>query len=70
MFVGREKERIALTKYYKQEGSAVVVIYGREGIGKTTLLKEFLQDKPLYIIKQENYRGKNSIIILNRNKTN
>lgn len=46
MFVGREKERIALTKYYKQENSAVVVIYGREGIGKTTLLKEFLQDKP------------------------
>ena len=46
MFVGREKERIALTKYYKQEGSAVVVVYGREGIGKTTLLREFLQDKP------------------------
>jgi AAA+ ATPase superfamily predicted ATPase len=45
MFVSRDKELAALEREFDRSGSSFVVIYGRRRVGKTTLIKEFLQDK-------------------------
>lgn len=45
MFVGREKELTLLNQTYQTKGNPLVVLYGRDGIGKTTLVKQFLQEK-------------------------
>lgn len=46
MFVGREKEMALLAKNYQSAQNGIVVLYGREGIGKTALIKQFVKDKP------------------------
>ena len=46
MFVGREKELSTLNKLYGEDTFQMVVLYGRRRIGKTTLITEFIQDKP------------------------
>lgn len=45
MFVGRTKELAQLNQMYQLPENAAAVVYGREGIGKTTLVKEFIRDK-------------------------
>ncbi len=45
MFIGREKELATLEKLYASENFAMPVIYGRRRVGKTRLIREFLQDK-------------------------
>lgn len=45
MFVGREKELKLLNQSYRLKEDTMVILYGRDGIGKTTLVKHFLQDK-------------------------
>lgn len=45
MFTGRKSELVKLNESYKKSGVPVVILYGREGIGKTTLIKEFVKDK-------------------------
>lgn len=45
MFIGREKELALLNQSYQAKGNPLVVLYGRDGIGKTTLVKQFLQEK-------------------------
>lgn len=45
MFFGRNEELERLLSFYNDENSKCAVIYGRCGIGKTTLLREFSQDK-------------------------
>lgn len=46
MFVGREREMALLKKAYESAGKGMVVVYGREGIGKTALIRQIVQDKP------------------------
>ena len=46
MFVGREKELTVLNDLYDEKTFQMVVIYGRRRIGKTTLISEFISDKP------------------------
>lgn len=46
MFVGREKELAILNQSYQAKENTMVVLYGREGIGKTALVRQFLQEKP------------------------
>ena len=54
MFVGREKEMSALNNLYDEESFQMVVIYGRRRIGKTTLILEFISDKPaIFFTAQE-----------------
>ena len=48
MFIKRTAEMNLLTKQYESPGTALVILYGRRGIGKTTLLREFISDKPAY----------------------
>lgn len=49
MFVGRTAEIKLLEKQYAEAASNLVILYGRKGIGKTTLLSEFLKEKPSVI---------------------
>jgi len=54
MFVGREKELASLNKLYDENTFQMVVMYGRRRIGKTTLISEFISDKPaIFFTAQE-----------------
>lgn len=46
MVLGRVSELNYLNTYYEREGSRIMVVYGEKNIGKTTLLNEFVKDKP------------------------
>lgn len=46
MFAGRTQELERLEGLYRAERSGIIVLYGRSGIGKTTLVRRFVQDKP------------------------
>ena len=46
MFVGRNKELARLNQLYNSDKFEMAVIYGRRRIGKTTLINEFVKDKP------------------------
>ena len=45
MFVKRTEELKLLEDQYVLPGNSLVILYGRKGMGKTTLLTEFLKDK-------------------------
>lgn len=45
MFVGRERELALLNQAYQQQANTLVVVYGREGIGKTSLIKQFVKER-------------------------
>ena len=46
MFVGRQRELEDLEKRYRTGKFQFLVLYGRRRVGKTTLLSEFVKDKP------------------------
>ena len=48
MFTGREKELQYLNDYYLEPGTQILVVYGQKGIGKTTLLEQFVEDKDCF----------------------
>lgn len=48
MLLGRTSELKYLNNYYDREGSQILVVYGQKHIGKTTLVREFAEDKPGY----------------------
>ncbi len=48
MMLGREKELEYLNTAYEKAGSRMIVVYGRRGVGKTTLLKAFFEDKDVF----------------------
>ena len=46
MFVDRAKELELLNNEYKSSDFSFTVLYGRRRVGKTTLIKEYIQNKP------------------------
>ena len=44
-FIDRDQEMQTLQNEYERDGSALVVLYGRRRVGKTTLISEFIKDK-------------------------
>ncbi|SHF05138.1 MULTISPECIES: ATP-binding protein [Caloramator] len=59
-FVNRKKELDFLNKEYTREGSSFVVIYGRRRVGKTSLIKKFIEDKKaIYFLATEEIEGEN-----------
>ena len=54
MFVARENELQALERMYAKSDFQMAVIYGRRRVGKTSLIDEFVKDKPaLYFTAQQ-----------------
>lgn len=45
VFVGRKSEQMTLQNEYDGTKDSLVILYGRDGIGKTRLAKEFTKDK-------------------------
>jgi len=45
MFINRQKELELLNDEYTSDGFRFSILYGRRRVGKTTLLKEYIQDK-------------------------
>lgn len=59
-FIDRETEMTDLENEYRREGSALVVLYGRRRTGKTTLISEFIKDKPaLFFLATEESEAQN-----------
>ncbi len=56
MFINRYKELELLNDEYKRSSFSFTVLYGRRRVGKTTLLKEYIQDKPsiYFLVTLEN----------------
>ena len=46
MVLGRTSELKYLNTCYDREGSRIMVVYGHKNVGKTALLRQFVQDKP------------------------
>lgn len=44
-FIDRKSEMETLQNEYKRDGSALVILYGRRRVGKTTLITEFIKNK-------------------------
>ena len=44
MFIGRERELLALDDFLHNSDKKVLCVYGRQGIGKTALLKHFIDN--------------------------
>ena len=59
-FVDREQELQTLQNEYERNGSALVVLYGRRRVGKTTLISEFIKDKnALFFLATEESEAQN-----------
>ena len=59
-FVDRELEMETLQNEYERDGSALVVLYGRRSVGKTTLISEFIRDKKaLFFLASEEAEAQN-----------
>ena len=59
-FVDRELEMEALQNEYERDGSALVVLYGRRRVGKTTLISEFIKGKrALFFLASEEAEAQN-----------
>jgi len=56
VFINRYKELELLNDEYKRSSFSFTVLYGRRRVGKTTLLKEYIQDKPsiYFLVTLEN----------------
>lgn len=54
-FIGRQQELGVLEREYRRPGG-FVVLYGRRRVGKTTLIKQFIRNKPAlyFLASQEN----------------
>src|SRR4030066_1519820 len=46
LFIDRTPELSPLKSEYDKKGAGLIVIYGRRRVGKTTLIREFLKNKP------------------------
>ena len=61
-FVDREQEMATLQSEYDRDGSALVVLYGRRRVGKTTLISEFIRDKKaLFFLASEESESQNRL---------
>ena len=59
-FVDREAEIKTLQSEYQRGGSALVILYGRRRVGKTTLITEFIKDKKaLFFLASEESENQN-----------
>ena len=61
-FIDREMEMDTLQSEYERNGSALVILYGRRRVGKTTLISEFIKDKnALFFLASEESEAQNQL---------
>lgn len=48
MILGRASELKYLNTYYDRTGSHILVVYGEKNVGKTSLIRQFIKDKPCF----------------------
>lgn len=48
MFIGRTSELNYLNTYYDRNDSQIMVVYGGKNVGKTGILRQFVNNKPCY----------------------
>lgn len=61
-FVDRQQEMETLQREYARDGSALVVLYGRRRVGKTTLISQFIRDKKaLFFLASEESEAQNRL---------
>lgn len=59
-FIDRISEMETLESEYNSKGSSLVIMYGRRRVGKTTLISEFIKDKPaLFFLASEESEAQN-----------
>ncbi len=59
-FIDRISEIETLESEYNRKGSSLVIMYGRRRVGKTTLISEFIKDKPaLFFLASEESEAQN-----------
>ena len=59
-FIDRQMEMNTLQSEYECNGSALVIMYGRRRVGKTTLISEFIKDKKaLFFLASEESEAQN-----------
>ena len=66
MFVGRDKEIEKLERIYKQDGLHIVLLGGKKGVGKTTLLEEFCKHKRNIFFTASEYEARTNLPNLSR----
>ena len=49
-FIARKKELAVLNKRYNSDQFEMLILYGSYGLGKTTLVQEFIKDKPSIVL--------------------
>ncbi|GHV80570.1 ATPase AAA [Spirochaetia bacterium] len=55
MIIGRERELGHLKERYDRGGFQFIVMYGRRRVGKTTIISEFIKDKPAIFFAAQEY---------------
>lgn len=68
MIPGRSDEYKYLDNAYKRDGSQILILYGRQGIGKSSLIKDFCKDKSFFYLMAENV-SENTLLDMWKNST-
>jgi len=53
-FINRKRELKSLQDFWKNQNSQLVVIYGKRRVGKTELIKKFIEEKPAIYFLSDN----------------
>ncbi|GHV36762.1 ATPase [Spirochaetia bacterium] len=67
MFFGRERELDALNKLYNGGAFEFAVFYGRRRVGKTSLITEFIKDKPAVFFTARETNADENLSLLSSN---
>lgn len=66
MFLCRETELQKLNNRFNKNQMECVIIYGRRRVGKTTLINEFVKDKPVIYFPALNTNAKDNLTALSK----
>ncbi len=68
MFIGRDLEKKQLEANYRKNENDIVILYGREGVGKTSLVREFIKGKYCIYYQAREYSEKEQNLHFDRKK--
>lgn len=65
-FVGRKRELESLNRLYAQNSFQMPIIYGRRRVGKTSLINQFVNDKPTIFFSARETSAKENLVALSQ----